>query len=87
MRNPDERRGDLNAQLAAHLLAERRLAELVERRGAPTVVEATWTSLYDYSERVVRAAIARLPDGRFEARDRSSHERAPGALRRGHDRR
>ncbi len=69
MRNPDERRGDLNAQLAAHLLAERRLAELVERRGAPTVIEAM-DELYDYSERVVRAAIARLPDGRFEARDR-----------------
>ena len=29
MRNPDERRGDLRAQLAAHRLAERRLAELV----------------------------------------------------------
>ncbi len=37
MRNPDERRGDLDAQLAAHRLAERRLAELVERRGADTV--------------------------------------------------
>jgi N-methylhydantoinase B len=69
MRNPDERRGDLNAQLAAHLLAERRLAELVERRGAPTVIEAM-DELFDYSERVVRAAIAQLPDGRFEARDR-----------------
>ena len=34
MRNPEERRGDLNAQLAAHRLAERRLGELVERRGA-----------------------------------------------------
>ena len=33
MRNPDERRGDLRAQLAAHRLAERRIDELVERRG------------------------------------------------------
>ena len=33
MRNPDERRGDLRAQVAAHQLAERRLGELVERRG------------------------------------------------------
>src|ERR687886_1594213 len=33
MRNPDERRGDLRAQLAAHHLAERRIRELCERRG------------------------------------------------------
>src|SRR5207248_3950482 len=31
MRNPDERRGDLRAQIAAHHLAERRLEELCER--------------------------------------------------------
>ena len=68
MRNPDERRGDLNAQLAAHRLAERRLAELVERRGADTV-RAAMDELYRYSERVVRAAIAELPDGRYEAGD------------------
>ena len=33
MRNPDERRGDLRAQLAAHRLADARLDELVDRRG------------------------------------------------------
>ena len=32
-RNPDERRGDLRAQLAAHRLAEQRIDELCERRG------------------------------------------------------
>ena len=69
MRNPDERRGDLNAQLAAHHLAERRLAELVGRRGSNAVTDAM-NELYAYSERVVRGAIARLPDGRYEARDR-----------------
>src|SRR5439155_16445423 len=37
MRNPDERRGDLRAQLAAHQLAERRLAELCARRGRDQV--------------------------------------------------
>ena len=68
MRNPDERRGDLRAQLAAHRLAERRLDELCERRGRETV-EAAMDELHDYSERLVRAAIARLPDGRFEAVD------------------
>src|SRR4249920_765014 len=40
MRNPEERRGDFRAQLAAHTLAERRLAELCERRGPDRVVAA-----------------------------------------------
>ena len=68
MRDPAERRGDFRAQLAAHALAGRRIAELCERRGRGQVVEAM-DELFDYSERVVRAAIARLPDGRFEAED------------------
>jgi N-methylhydantoinase B len=68
MRNPDERRGDLNAQLAAHTLAERRLGELVERRSASTVA-AAMDELHAYAERMVRAAILRLPDGRYEAVD------------------
>jgi N-methylhydantoinase B len=77
MRNPEERRGDLNAQLAAHRLAERRLGELVERRGAETLT-AAMDELYRYSDRVVRAAIARLPDGRYEAHD--ALEPATGTL-------
>ncbi len=68
MRNPDERRGDLRAQLAAHGLAGRRLDELCERRGSARV-EAASDELYAYSEHRVRAALARLPDGRFEAAD------------------
>jgi len=68
MRNPDERRGDLRAQLAAHALAARRLEELCEGRGQERV-EAAMDELHDYSERIVRAAITQLPDGRFEASD------------------
>jgi N-methylhydantoinase B len=68
MRNPEERRGDLRAQLAAHRLAEQRLRELCDRRGRDRVT-AAMDELYDYSERRVRAAIAALPDGRFEASD------------------
>jgi N-methylhydantoinase B len=69
MRNPDERRGDLRAQVAAQRLAERRIAEICGRRGG-TVVEAAMDELYEYSERRTRAAIARLPDGRYAASDR-----------------
>jgi N-methylhydantoinase B len=68
MRNPDERRGDLRAQLAANRLAARRLEELCTRRGRDLVV-ASMDELHDYAERRVRAAIARLPDGRSEASD------------------
>ncbi|TML74023.1 MAG: hydantoinase B/oxoprolinase family protein [Actinobacteria bacterium] len=68
MRNPDERRGDLRAQLAAHHLADRRVAEICRRRGRDVVVEAM-DELYAYSERRIRAGIAALPDGRYEACD------------------
>ena len=68
MRNPEERRGDLRAQLAAHRLAERRIAELCERRGS-SLVAAAMDELLAYSERVVRAAISELPDGSFDAAD------------------
>jgi N-methylhydantoinase B len=68
MRNPDERRGDLRAQLASQRLAERRLDELCARRGRDVVVRAM-DELHDYAERSVRAAIAELPDGRYEAMD------------------
>ncbi len=68
MRNPEERRGDLRAQLAAHRLAEQRVTELCERRGRDTVV-AAMDEVFDYSEHRMRAGIAALPDGRFEGRD------------------
>jgi N-methylhydantoinase B len=67
-RNPDERRGDLRAQLAAHHLAERRMAELCARRGRDQV-GAAMEELLAHSERIVRAGLARLPDGRYEAVD------------------
>jgi N-methylhydantoinase B len=68
MRNPDERRGDLRAQLAAHRLAEGRVLELCARRGRDRVA-AAMDELLAYSERVVRAAIRDLPDGRYEGAD------------------
>jgi len=67
-RNPDERRGDLRAQLAAHHLAERRIDELCARRGRARVA-AAMDELLAYSERVVRAGILALPNGSYEAVD------------------
>ncbi len=67
-RQPEERRGDLRAQLSAHRLAELRLEELCARRGHDRVA-AAMDELYAYSERMVRAALSDLPDGRGEAED------------------
>src|SRR5207302_4141780 len=67
-RQPEQRRGDLRAQLSAHRLAERRLKELWTRRGRERVA-AAMDELFAYSERMVRAALAKLPDGRGEAED------------------
>jgi N-methylhydantoinase B len=68
MRNPEERRGDFRAQLAAHHLADQRVTELCAHHGADRI-RAAMDELLAYSERVVRARIAGLPDGRFEAVD------------------
>jgi N-methylhydantoinase B len=68
MRNPEERRGDLRAQLAAHTLAARRIDDVCARHGRERVA-AAMNELYDYSERLVRAGIAAMPDGTYQASD------------------
>ena len=68
MRNPEERRGDLRAQLGAHRLAEQRVDELCTDCGRERIA-AAMEELFDHSERAVRAALARLPDGPFDATD------------------
>ncbi|HUF00951.1 MAG TPA: hydantoinase B/oxoprolinase family protein [Gaiellaceae bacterium] len=84
MRNPDERRGDLRAQLAAHHLAERRIEELCARRGRERVA-AAMDELLAYSERVVRAAIRELPDGTFDGEDALEAPDGPGVRLHGSD--
>jgi N-methylhydantoinase B len=66
MRNPEERRGDFRAQLAAHVLAARRIDELCNRHGAGTVT-AAMDELHAYSERLVRAGLLQVPDGAYAA--------------------
>jgi N-methylhydantoinase B len=80
MRNPDERRGDLRAQLGAQRLATRRIEELCAARGRRRVA-AAMDALSGYSERIVRDAIARLPDGRFEAEDALETDEGELAIR------
>lgn len=62
VRTPDERKGDLGAQLAATLRATERLKALAERYGAERLI-GFMAEVMDYSERLMRAALADLPDG------------------------
>ena len=56
VRTPDERRGDLRAQVAANRRAQIRLAALAERYGADELC-AIMDEVLDYSERMMRAAL------------------------------
>jgi len=62
VRTPDERKGDLGAQLAATLRASDRLKGLAERYGTDLLI-ATMAEVMDYSERLMRGMLAELPDG------------------------
>jgi N-methylhydantoinase B len=68
MRQPQERRADLRAQLAANRVGVQRLRELAGRVGAERLREAT-DAVLDYSERRTRACLAALPDGELHAQD------------------
>ena len=68
MRQPEQRRADLRAQLAANRTGARRLCELADRLGADTLAEAT-AAVLDYAERRTRACIRALADGPRSARD------------------
>ena len=62
VRTPDERRGDLRAQLAANHRGVTRLQELARKYGVPRLL-AIMQEVMDYSERMMRALVAALPDG------------------------
>ncbi len=68
VRTPTERRGDMEAQLAANRIGERRLQEMVEKYGI-SEIEASMQELCAYSSRMVRALLRAIPDGRYEYSD------------------
>jgi N-methylhydantoinase B len=68
MRQPEERRADLRAQLAANRTGAMRLMALAERLGHRRLREAT-DAVLDYSERRTRACLAALADGARYAED------------------
>lgn len=68
VRTPEERRGDLNAQLAALRIGETRLQEMVGRFGVDGLKHGL-SAILDYSERRMLKRLAELPPGRYEAED------------------
>lgn len=68
VRTPVEREGDFAAQIMANIIGVRRLGELTDKYGLETV-QFYAASLMDYSERISRQTIARIPDGVYEFAD------------------
>jgi len=68
VRTPEEREGDLNAQLAACHTGAVRLQEIVERYGFVRV-QRVMEHLQDYSEKIMRAFLSKVPHGRYSAED------------------
>jgi N-methylhydantoinase B len=68
VRTPAEREGDLEAQIGACRVGEQRILQLLEKYGAPGI-NALIDELLDYSERLVRAELRKLPAGSFNAED------------------
>ena len=64
VRTPEEREGDLLAQCMAIKRGEQRLLDLVGKYGMAKV-QHNMTALKNYSENMMRAAIRRLPRGRY----------------------
>ena len=67
-RVPEERRGDLFAQIASVRLGERRFQEVVERHGAQTLTLA-FDEIVRRTQLRMRAAIRSLPDGVYTFTD------------------
>jgi N-methylhydantoinase B/oxoprolinase/acetone carboxylase alpha subunit len=83
VRTPQEREGDLMAQLASIQRGAARLGELVEKYGLARV-EANMLALQDYSERMMRAAIRALSPGVYRFEDQLDDDgvvRAPLKIR------
>jgi len=68
VRTPEERRGDLQAQLAANATGVQRLGALAERYGAPAFA-ARLQAARRQSAAQVRAALAAAPAGEFVGED------------------
>lgn len=68
MRLPEERQGDLNAQIAAARLGRRRIEEVMARTGADMLTRI-FDEIVTRTQRRMRTAIEQVPDGRYRFSD------------------
>src|SRR4029077_131834 len=68
VRTPEEREGDLGAQIAACHTGAERLREVCSRYGVEQARRAA-ADLLDYSEELMRAFLQRVPVGEYRAED------------------
>ncbi len=68
VRTPAEREGDLESQIGACRVGERRILELSEKFGAPNLQPLS-DELLNYSERLIRTELRKMPGGSFSAED------------------
>jgi len=68
VRTPEEREGDLGAQIAACQTRAQRLGELCARYGLARTQKAA-ADLLDYSEELMRAFLVTVPPGKYLAED------------------
>jgi N-methylhydantoinase B len=68
VRTPEEREGDLGAQIAACHTGAERLREVCSRYGVERARRAA-SDLLDYSEELMRAFLQRVPAGEYRAED------------------
>ncbi len=68
VRTPAEREGDLNSQIGACRVGEQRILQLASKYPACDL-KALIEELLDYSERLVRAELSKMPAGSFSAED------------------
>ena len=67
-RTPVERAGDIRAQIAANNLGAMRMTEHIQKYGVDTYTEFA-ASIIEYSEKRMRHAITKIPDGTYTAED------------------
>ncbi len=68
VRTPEEREGDLTAQIASCRIGERRLMEIFTKYGRKEINEYA-RHLLDYSATMMRAALRTIPRGNYRAED------------------
>jgi len=68
VRTPEERKGDLMAQIASNNKGQTRLKETIEKYGLNKILKYA-SLIQDYTEKILRQTLSKIPDGEFEFKD------------------